>query len=118
QEDVTSGGPQHPGILVLRGQCVPIGDEEETTILVLQFQPVLEHPEVVPEVKFTGRTHPADDGLGWNHKIPSMAALWRKTWAVMTGQKNKKVRKYNATRHLADPHEITKIAQGSNISHL
>src|SRR5262249_34100272 len=50
------------------GQGVVIGDEIKTLALVLQRNVLLDGAEVVAEVKFAGRLHPAEDafaGGGW-----------------------------------------------------
>ena len=49
------------GILVVRRQGMPVGDEEETLILVLQLQPVLQDTVIVPQMETARRTHPGED---------------------------------------------------------
>ncbi len=51
------------GIFVVGGQRVPVGDEEEALVLVLQPHPVLEHAVVVTEVQAAGRPHARQDAL-------------------------------------------------------
>src|SRR5207237_9816851 len=49
------------GLRVLAGQRVPVGDEIEAVVPVLELRPVLERSDKMPEMEFPGRTHPADD---------------------------------------------------------
>ena len=49
------------GVVVVGGQRVPVRHEEEALVLVLQPDPVLEHPVVVPEVELPGGPHPGED---------------------------------------------------------
>ena len=41
----------------MRGQRVPVGDEEQALELVLQPDPVLEHAVIMAEMQRAGRTH-------------------------------------------------------------
>jgi hypothetical protein len=50
-------------VVVLGGQRVPVGDEEEAGILVLQPDPVLQHAVVVAEMQAAGRAHPGEDSF-------------------------------------------------------
>ena len=56
-EHVPHGLLDDAGILVVRGERVPVGDEEEARILVLQLDPVLERAVVVAEVHRAGGAH-------------------------------------------------------------
>ena len=47
----------HARIVVVRGQRVPVGDEKETLVLVLQLDPVFQNAMVVPEVQASCRAH-------------------------------------------------------------
>ena len=47
----------HLAVFIVRGQCVPVGDEEEAVMVVLQLDPVLERAMVVAEVECAGRAH-------------------------------------------------------------
>ena len=44
-------------IVVLRGQRVPVGNEEEAGILVLQAHPVFKYAMIVAKVQAAGRPH-------------------------------------------------------------
>ena len=50
-------------IVVLRGQRVPVGDEEQAGILVLQFDPVLQHPMIVTKVQAARGAHSGEDSF-------------------------------------------------------
>jgi hypothetical protein len=50
-------------VVVLGGQGVPVGDEEQAGVLVLQPDPVLQHPVVVAQVQAAGRAHPGEDSF-------------------------------------------------------
>ena len=45
------------GMLVVGGQGMPVGDEEKALILVLQLQPVLQHPMIMTQMQTAGGTH-------------------------------------------------------------
>ena len=45
------------GVLVPGGEHVPVGDEEEALVLVLQIDPVAQCPVVVAQVQAAGRAH-------------------------------------------------------------
>jgi len=80
-----SGGPGvHPGgqpvghqvpdvalntmwILVFSGQAVPVRDEKETLVLVLQAYPILEYAMVMPQMQAPGGAHARYHSLGGNH---------------------------------------------------
>ena len=47
------------GVGVIRGQGVPVGDEKEAVVLVLQAHPVAQGADVVAEVELSGGTHAA-----------------------------------------------------------
>jgi hypothetical protein len=50
-------------IVVLGGQRVPVGDEEQAGMLVLQRDPVLEHAVVVAKMQAAGRAHAGEDSF-------------------------------------------------------
>jgi hypothetical protein len=62
-DDVEGAVADDAGAVVARGQRVPVGDEEEALVLVLEFHPVLQHPVVVTEVQLTGRSHAGKDAF-------------------------------------------------------
>ena len=41
----------------MRSQRMPVGDKKVTVIFVLEFDPVLQHTVVVPEVQTPGGAH-------------------------------------------------------------
>ena len=45
------------GVGVVGGQRMPVGDEVETIVLVLERGPVLQRSHEMPEVQFAGRAH-------------------------------------------------------------
>ena len=45
------------------GERVPVGDEEQARMLVLQLHPVLQHAVVVAEMQCAGRAHPGQDSI-------------------------------------------------------
>ena len=49
------------GVGVVAGQRVPVGDEVEAVVLVLQRHPVAEGADEVAEVQPSGRPHARDD---------------------------------------------------------
>ena len=51
-------------VRVVAGQRVPVGDEIETVVLLLQRDPVLERADQVSEVQLAGRAHAADTTRG------------------------------------------------------
>ena len=52
------------GLVVMRRQRVPVGDEEQALVLVLQLHPVLQHAVVMPEMQRAGRAHAGQDSIG------------------------------------------------------
>ena len=48
-------------IIVLRRQRVPVGDEEQAGMLMLEANPVLEHPVVMAEMERPGGAHAGKD---------------------------------------------------------
>ena len=52
-----------PGLVVVRGERVPVGDEEEALVLLLQAQPVLQDAVVVAQVQGAGRAHAREHTL-------------------------------------------------------
>src|SRR4029077_3512193 len=53
----------------VRRERVPVGDEEEAAVRVLETEPVLERPVVVAEVLPAGRPRAADDDV--RHRYPA-----------------------------------------------
>ena len=55
------------GVGVIRGERVPISDEKEAIVFVLQLDPIAQGPDIIAEVQFAGRTHAAQDAafLAW-----------------------------------------------------
>ena len=51
-------GGQLTRVGVVAGQGVPVGDEVEAVVLVLQRHPVAERPDQVPQMEAPGGTHP------------------------------------------------------------
>jgi tryptophan synthase beta subunit len=43
---------------VVGGECVPVSNEEEALLLLLELNPVLQGADIVPKMKFSGGTHP------------------------------------------------------------
>src|SRR5215471_19263564 len=61
------------GVGVVGGERVPVGDEVEAVIVVLEIDPVAQSSNVVAEVQFSGRTHAAKNaaffvGCGIRHQ--------------------------------------------------
>src|SRR5947209_8017931 len=52
------------GVLVVRRERVPVGDEVETLVLGLEAQEVVERAEEVPQMQHTARLHSAQDTFG------------------------------------------------------
>ena len=50
-------------VFVMRGQRVPIGDEEKTFVFFLKLQPIREGSEKMAEMKSAGRAHTAEDSF-------------------------------------------------------
>ena len=44
-------------IFVVRGERMPIRNEEKALVLVLQTHPILQHTVIVPRVHFVSRSH-------------------------------------------------------------
>ena len=51
------------GVFVVRGQRVPVGDEEQARVLVLQLHPVLQRAVVVAEVQRAGGAHAGQNAV-------------------------------------------------------
>ena len=51
-------------VFVTRSERMPVGDEEEARVLVLQIDPVSQGAVVVTEVQLTGRTHAREHTIG------------------------------------------------------
>ena len=49
------------GVGVVGGQRVPVGDEEEALVVILQAHPIAQRPHVVAEVQFAGGSHAAQN---------------------------------------------------------
>ena len=62
------------GVGVVGGQRVPVGDEEEAIVLVLQLDPVIQRAHEVSQVQLAGGAHAAQDprflGGAVGHQIP------------------------------------------------
>ena len=56
------------GLVVVRGERVPVGDEEQARVLVLQPDPVLERAVVVAEVQRARGAH-AGENAGLEHVV-------------------------------------------------
>ena len=54
-------------ILVFSGQTVPVRDEKETLVLMLQARPILKHAMVMPQMQAPGGAHARYHSLGGNH---------------------------------------------------
>src|SRR5690625_594790 len=58
---------KHRALIVVGGQRMPVSNEEKAFMLLLQFDPILQHAMVMPQVQTTGRTHARQNtalGLG------------------------------------------------------
>ena len=66
------------GVLVARGQHVPVGDEEEALVLVLQLDPVAQRAVVVAEVQRPGGPHAGEHPAGL--RIGAHGALGPVEW--------------------------------------
>ncbi len=64
------------GVLVVRRQRVPVGDEEEARVLVLQPHPVLQRAVVVAEVQRAGRAHAGKHAIR-EHGQSERVERWR-----------------------------------------
>jgi hypothetical protein len=58
---------KRPGLLVVRRERVPVGDEEQAWKFGLQPHPVLQHAVVVAQVQRSGRAHAGKDA-GFDHQ--------------------------------------------------
>src|SRR5437763_12140747 len=52
-------------VSIVRGQGMPISDEEETIIFLLQLDPVAQRAHVVAQVQLARGTHSARNALAW-----------------------------------------------------
>jgi len=50
--------------VVVRGQRMPVGDEKQALVFVLQAQPVFEHAMVVAKVQAPGGAHAGENAVG------------------------------------------------------
>src|SRR5512134_347236 len=58
--------------VVMGGERVPVGDEEEARVLALKAHPVLKRPVEVPEVQVAGGAHARNDALrDHDQSVPS-----------------------------------------------
>ncbi len=69
----------HARVGVVGGQRVPVGDEEEAVVLVLQVDPVAQGADVVAEVQLAGGSHAAQHAafvmsVGIGHQKPRNTA--------------------------------------------
>ena len=55
--------PDDLRIFVVRGQRMPVGDEKQALVLVLQLDPVLQHAVIVAEMQRAGRAHAGQDAI-------------------------------------------------------
>ena len=46
---------------VVGGQRVPVGNEEEAVVLVLQAHPIAQRADIIAQVQLSGRSHAAQD---------------------------------------------------------
>src|SRR5438093_10344919 len=58
------------GVLVVRRERVPVGDEVETLVLGLEAQEVVERAEEVPQMQHPARLHSAQDTFGHGRFYP------------------------------------------------
>ena len=56
-------------LFVVRRQRVPVGDEEEALVVVLQADPVLQRAVVVAEVHRAGRAHAGEDAAARGRRL-------------------------------------------------
>jgi len=63
EEHLDGIASQAPGISVVGGQSVPVGDEEEAVVLVLHADPIDEGTHIIAEVKLAGGAHSAEHAL-------------------------------------------------------
>ena len=81
------------------GQGMPVGHEEQALVLVLQFNPVLEHTMVVPEMKpprgAHAREHP---GVLCSYSVQanSLQKIHRKSGNQPAGQRLQRQRRTDA----------------------
>jgi len=57
------------GVGVMRGQSMPVGDEVETLVLVLELDPILQSPNEVPHMELAGGPHAAEHALLGCHPL-------------------------------------------------
>ncbi len=50
--------------VVMGRQCMPVGDEKQALIFVLQVQPVFQHTVVVAQMKAPGGAHAGENTVG------------------------------------------------------
>ena len=71
------------GVLVAGGQHVPVGDEEEALVLVLQLDPVAQRAVVVAEVQRARGAHAGEDPaglrIGAHGRVQRMAETGRRS---------------------------------------
>src|SRR5262249_5934545 len=67
------------GIGVVGGECMPVGDEEKTVVLVLHANPIVERADVVAQMQPAGRAHTAQHAFTmigtWGHQITVASAM-------------------------------------------
>src|SRR5271166_3839314 len=49
------------GVGVIRGERVPISEEKEAIVFVLQLDPIAQGPDIIAEMQFASRAHAAQD---------------------------------------------------------
>ncbi len=72
-QDIGADVLQRAGLLVVGGERVPVGDEEQAGMLRLQPDPVLQHAVVVAQVQGTCGAHAGED-TGFEHRARSGTA--------------------------------------------
>ena len=70
---VVGVGDDRRGVRVVAGQRVPVGDEVEAVVLVLQRGPVVEGADQMAEMELSGRAHPRHDA--WFHRSSSLIEI-------------------------------------------
>lgn len=64
-------------------QSMPVGDEEEAFVFMLQLQPILEHSMIVAEVQPAGGSHTGDDAVA----MGGSSVQWSKSYeSIIRGQ--------------------------------
>src|SRR5579863_8135772 len=65
-------------VAVVGGERVPIGNKEETFVLILHPDPIVERADKITQVQLSGGAHTAEDSFAWRvrggHQTPSSTA--------------------------------------------